>query len=188
MHRLLLAATTAALALLFAAYAPMFFFEAMLLPPVLVVFLNLAFFLALLRCVERARWWRGLSTGVLLGASAATVSIVLPFAAVVGDPGQVTICADDDLGIVEQRPGRRAEPGGTIVTDADYGKPAVGHQVSSPTSSALRAAAAIALPPRRPCSVTNGSLLPARARFDSAAPTKPTGNPSMAAGCLTPGS
>ena len=74
-------------ALLFAAYAPMFFFEGMLLPPVLVVFLNLAFSLALLRCVERARWWRGLATGLLLGASAATVSISLPFAAVVAALG-----------------------------------------------------------------------------------------------------
>jgi 4-amino-4-deoxy-L-arabinose transferase-like glycosyltransferase len=70
-------------ALLFAFYAPMFFFEGMLLPPVLVVFFNLAFFLALLRCVERPRWWRGLATGALMGASAATMSIVLPFAAVV---------------------------------------------------------------------------------------------------------
>ena len=49
---------------------------------------------------------------------------------------------------------------------------------------ALTAAAAMALPPLRPLSAKNGTPkeFPARASFDSAAPTKPTGKPRISAG------
>src|SRR5260370_23840073 len=56
-------------------------------------------------------------------------------------------------------------------------------------ATALRAAAAIALPPRRPRSITLGTrALASSASLDSAAPTKPTGMPITAAGGATPGS
>src|SRR6202022_2094913 len=61
------------------------------------------------------------------------------------------------------------------------------HSVSLAT--ALSAAAAIALPPRRPRTMTLGtSALASSASLDSAAPTKPTGMPITAAGGATPGS
>ncbi|KGC52753.1 hypothetical protein DO65_4952 [Burkholderia pseudomallei] len=61
---------------------------------------------------------------------------------------------------------------------------------SASEASALTAAAAIALPPRRPAIATNGTprLSAARSAFDSAAPTKPTGKPRMRAGRGAPAS
>src|SRR5258708_25656394 len=55
---------------------------------------------------------------------------------------------------------------------------------SSSLASALTAAAAMALPPRRPRTVRKGSpsRLTARAALDSAAPTNPTGMPIISAG------
>src|SRR5258707_3889758 len=56
-------------------------------------------------------------------------------------------------------------------------------------ASALTAAAAMALPPLRPLTTRNGTRLwAARACLDSAAPTKPTGTPMMAAGSGAPSS
>ena len=49
-------------------------------------------------------------------------------------------------------------------------------------ASALTAAAAIALPPLRPRMTMAGRPLSINASFDSAAPTKPTGMPMIAAG------
>src|ERR1700730_12655845 len=61
------------------------------------------------------------------------------------------------------------------------------HSVSLAT--ALRAAAAIALPPRRPRTTMLGTRpLASSASLDSAAPTKPTGMPITAAGGATSGS
>ena len=53
-----------------------------------------------------------------------------------------------------------------------------------PASALTAAAAASALPPRRPRKVTKGTPFSAsiKACFDSAAPTKPTGKPRMTAG------
>lgn len=65
--------------LVFAVWAPLFFFEAQLLKTVLVVFFNLLFFYALLRCIERPGWGWGLAAGVLFGASSITQPIALPF-------------------------------------------------------------------------------------------------------------
>src|SRR5262249_25015533 len=55
-------------------------------------------------------------------------------------------------------------------------------------ASALTAAAAIALPPIRPSAVRNGTPREsaAKASFASAAPTKPTGMPRIAAGFGAP--
>ena len=55
-----------------------------------------------------------------------------------------------------------------------------GHSMS--LASALTAAAAIALPPLRPRMTMAGRPLSISASFDSAAPTKPTGMPMIAAG------
>src|SRR5262249_58416370 len=57
-------------------------------------------------------------------------------------------------------------------------------------ASALTAAAAIALPPNRPSTVRNGTPRGsvANASFASAAPTKPTGIPTIAAGLGAPAS
>src|SRR5438552_13881934 len=56
--------------------------------------------------------------------------------------------------------------------------------------SALMAAAVMALPPIRPRTIKNGtpSTLSASASFDSAAPTKPTGMPTITAGLGAPAS
>src|SRR5215472_12505462 len=55
-------------------------------------------------------------------------------------------------------------------------------------ANALIAAAVMALPPTRPRTIKNGIFcaLPASASFDSAAPTKPTGMPMIAAGLGAP--
>src|ERR1700733_1939201 len=53
---------------------------------------------------------------------------------------------------------------------------------STSLASAFTAAAAIALPPLRPRTMMAGKPLSTSASFDSAAPTKPTGMPIMAAG------
>src|SRR6267154_1933115 len=64
-----------------------------------------------------------------------------------------------------------------------------GRTHSVPPATALSAAAAIALPPRRPRTITLGTrALATSASLDSAAPTKPTGMPITAAGGATSGS
>src|SRR5699024_10217565 len=77
--------------------------------------------------------------------------------------------AGDDAHPVEASRGRRA------------------HASSSGCARALRAAAAIAEPPRRPWTTSHGTGPPgrwcsSRATLDSADPTKPTGIPTIAAG------
>ena len=59
-----------------------------------------------------------------------------------------------------------------------------GHSAS--LASALTAAAAIALPPFRPRTTIAGRPLARSASFNSAAPTKPTGMPMIAAGRAAP--
>ena len=78
------------------------------------------------------------------------------------------------------RAGLGAEPVQPVGADADDGEP--GHGGS--TKSALTAAAAMALPPRRPRSVIQGTSRPLsiRASLLSAAPTNPTGKARIAAG------
>src|SRR5580693_7249881 len=73
--------------------------------------------------------------------------------------------------------------------DADeLARPARAH--SPALASALTAAAVMALPPMRPRTIKNGAPRgsAASASFDSAAPTKPTGMPKMAAGFGAPAS
>src|SRR5260370_16338280 len=64
------------------------------------------------------------------------------------------------------------------------------HAHSPGLANALMAAAVMALPPMRPRTIKNGTpcALSASASFDSAAPTKPTGMPTMAAGFGAPAS
>src|SRR5262249_48217581 len=71
--------------------------------------------------------------------------------------------------------------------DADADQ-AAGH--SPALASALTAAAVMALPPMRPRTIRYGTpcRLAASASFDSAAPTKPTGMPRIAAGFGAPAS
>jgi len=73
-------------------------------------------------------------------------------AAVVRHHGEMARAADQGLGAVEERARRAAQAGHSILADADDGEP-LRHQVSSARASALTAAAASALPPRRPRSV-----------------------------------
>ena len=65
-----------------------------------------------------------------------------------------------------------------------------GHGYYSSRARAFTAAAAMALPPRRPCKVRNGTprLLAASAAFASAAPTNPTGTPTIREGLGAPSS
>jgi len=65
-----------------ALYGTMIFYESELLAPVLIVFLNLLLLVAVLRFVEAPTALRALLCGLLLGASAVTMSIVLAFAPV----------------------------------------------------------------------------------------------------------
>src|SRR5579862_1661110 len=71
-------------------------------------------------------------------------------------------------------------------TDADAQKFSRAH--SPALASALTAAAVMALPPMRPRTMMNGTSRgsAASASLDSAAPTKPTGMPRMAAGFGAP--
>src|SRR5260370_25006747 len=88
-----------------------------------------------------------------------------------GDDGR----RGDDLG------GLDGEQIGIAGADPDAIKAAKrAHSMS--LASALTAAAAIALPPLRPRTMMAGKPLSISASFDSAAPTKPTGMPMIAAG------
>jgi len=66
-----------------AVYGTMIFFESELLSPVLIVFLNLLFVYVLDGFLKRPSVIRALVCGVILGMSAITMVVVLPFAAVV---------------------------------------------------------------------------------------------------------
>src|SRR5215472_19155794 len=86
-------------------------------------------------------------------------------------------------GFDECAPDRR-EAGEPVFTDADDREPGS----HAPSASALTAAAASALPPRRPWSVMNSMPRPnaTSAALASAAPTKPTGKPRIRAGFGAP--
>src|SRR6185369_14533515 len=97
------------------------------------------------------------------------------------DQRQMALAADQQLGAGDQGPGLRRQAGEPVFAEADDREPgAHDGSPSSVTSSALTAAAASALPPRRPRRVRNGIPRSAAisASFDSAAPTNPTGNAS----------
>ena len=102
----------------------------------------------------------------------------------------VPVAADDHLRRLDKRPGGRRQALEPVLADADDVQPGLAH--ASPAASALTAAAAMALPPRRPRTVTKGMPWGSEASraFDSAAPTKPTGKPRISAGlgapCLDP--
>src|SRR4051812_40529800 len=99
----------------------------------------------------------------------------------------MALAADDQLGRGDAGPmvGRQAV--NTILPDADHGEPGCGHAASL---NALIAAAAMALPPRRPRTVRYGtpSFAAISASLDSRAPTKPTGNAKITAGLGPPDS
>jgi tetratricopeptide (TPR) repeat protein len=60
----------------------MLFFEGELLAPVVIIFLNLLLMLASLSFLDSPTWWRASICGLLLGLSAITMAIILPFAMV----------------------------------------------------------------------------------------------------------
>src|SRR6185437_4776263 len=99
------------------------------------------------------------------------------------DMSEMALAADQQLRRLDERTPRWRQAIDAVLADADEGKPCA-HARASGAASALTAAAASALPPRRPASVTKGSPhgFSASAALASAAPTKPTGNPSTSAG------
>ena len=103
-----------------------------------------------------------------------------PLGAAVRHHAEMARAADQHLGGFDQRTRCRREAGDPVLADADNGEPGCHPALAS----ALTAAAASALPPRRPCSVMNWSPCPnaASAALASAAPTKPTGKPRTRAG------
>src|SRR4029077_4989036 len=88
----------------------------------------------------------------------------------------------DDIGFLERAHRLEREELGIAGPDTDPNEPPAAHM--SALASALTAAAAMALPPSRPRTIRNGTPRgsAASASFDSAAPTKPTGTPMIAAG------
>src|SRR6476661_2121115 len=92
---------------------------------------------------------------------------------------------DDHASLVQRRDGVQREQAGIAGAYSDTDQAAV-HSPS--LASALTAAAVMALPPIRPRTMRYGTprALAASASFDSAAPTKPTGMPRMAAGFGAP--
>lgn len=64
-------------------YGTMLFFEGELLAPALIIFLNLLLILSLLWSLDKPAWWRALLSGLVLGASAIAMAVILPFALVV---------------------------------------------------------------------------------------------------------
>src|ERR1700730_11593723 len=107
-----------------------------------------------------------------------------PLGAAVRHHTEMPSAADQHLGGLNQRTRRRREPGDPVLADADDGQPGL-HTV---LAIALTAAAASALPPRRPWRVMNLSPCPkaASAALASAAPTNPTGKPRTSAGLGAP--
>src|SRR5216684_3237858 len=93
----------------------------------------------------------------------------------------------DHVGLLEGAHGFERQQLGIARTDADPNQP--GGAAHGPAlASALTAAAAMALPPMRPRTIRNGTPRgsAASASFASAAPTKPTGMPRIAAGAGAP--
>jgi Flp pilus assembly protein TadD/4-amino-4-deoxy-L-arabinose transferase-like glycosyltransferase len=66
-----------------ALYGTMLFYEGELLAPVLIVFINLLLLLSLDWFLQAPRWHKALLAGILLGASAIAMTVVLPFALVI---------------------------------------------------------------------------------------------------------
>src|SRR5580692_7927846 len=88
----------------------------------------------------------------------------------------------DDVGGAERTRRLQGHQFRVARPDADAQELSRAH--SPALASALTAAAVMALPPLRPRTMMNGTPResPASAAFDSAAPTKPTGMPRIAAG------
>src|SRR4051812_41755807 len=95
----------------------------------------------------------------------------------------------DHRGLPERADRLQRQQLGISGTDADPDE--LGRSAHRPAlASALTAAAVMALPPMRPRTIRNGTPRgsAASASFDSAAPTKPTGMPRIAAGFGAPAS
>ena len=124
------------------------------------------------------------STSGAIGEGQARRSIRRPFAR--RHHRQMPLAADQHLRGVDQRARDRRKAGKAVLADADDSEP--GAHGLLPRISAFSAAAAIALPPRRPWSVMKARprLFAASAAFNSAAPTKPTGKPNTSAGLSAP--
>src|SRR5580704_9262185 len=93
--------------------------------------------------------------------------------------------ADQGFGGLDQRACYRAQPGEPVLADTNYRQPRLHDR--SPATSALTAAAASALPPRRPLkAIYARPPEPISAALASAAPTNPTGKPRIKAGLAAP--
>src|ERR1700728_1921346 len=94
----------------------------------------------------------------------------------------------DDVGFAERA--QRLERHQFRIARPDADADQLGRAHSPALAKALTAAAVMALPPMRPRTIRNGTPRgsAASASFDSAAPTKPTGMPRMAAGFGAPAS
>src|SRR5439155_17747624 len=96
---------------------------------------------------------------------------------------EVALAANHQLGRLHQSAPQSRQLRPAALAQPDDREPAI-HAGRSSINRALTAAAANALPPRRPRKVRYGipRVLAARSSFDSAAPTKPTGNARIADG------
>ena len=99
---------------------------------------------------------------------------------------EVALPADQHPRLLDHQARRGRQSFRAVVTHTHHCEPVL-HLARGP-DKALTAAAAMALPPRRPRRVTKGTSSPAStsASFEVAAPTKPTGKAKIAAG-RTPG-
>lgn len=68
---------------LLAFYGPLLFYDGELLAPVLIVFFNVLLVLLLYAFFEKPTRWRALFCGLVIGLSAITMAVILPFAVVV---------------------------------------------------------------------------------------------------------
>ena len=108
-----------------------------------------------------------------------------------GDTSQLmmAIPSDNDLSRLHNSAGRWQQTLQPILTDTYNVQPSA-HATNSgrPADNALTAAEAIADPPRRPRRATKSQPrgFAASSALDSAAPTKPTGNPRITAGFGAP--
>src|SRR5690606_12517103 len=94
----------------------------------------------------------------------------------------------DHIGLLDESRALAGDELGIAGADADPREATCRGGHSASWAIALRAEEVMAEPPRRPRTVTNGMSMPcvvaksSSARFDSAAPMNPTGQPTMAAG------
>ncbi len=126
--------------------------------------------------------------GIDLGERIAEGAAPLDLRAIIpAKNAQMPEAADQYIRFIDDLPAGLAEPRQAVCADADHMKPRRhGEFCARLCISALTAAAASALPPLRPRSVTNGTPSEAliNASLLSSAPTNPTGKARMASGSM----